>query len=53
MTKGLSRNHPRHSQRGVSIFADVIELDDQGQPVNAKHTGRRTAARLYRLTAGR
>jgi len=31
-----------------AIFADVLELDDRGEPVNEKYAERRAATWLYR-----
>ena len=35
-----------------AIFANVLELDDQGDPVNEKHAERRAATWLYRYCTG-
>ena len=35
-----------------AIFANVLELDDDGEPVNEKHAERRAALWLYQYTTG-
>lgn len=35
-----------------AVFANVLELDDQGEPVNEKHAERRAAAWLYWYCTG-
>jgi hypothetical protein len=35
-----------------AIFANVLELDEQGEPVNEKHAERRAAAWLYQYCTG-
>lgn len=36
-----------------AVFANVLELDDQGEPVNEKYAERRAAAWLYRYCTGK
>jgi hypothetical protein len=35
-----------------AIFVNVLELDDQGEPVNEKYAERRAATWLYRYCTG-
>jgi hypothetical protein len=35
-----------------AIFANVLELDEQGEPVNERHAERRAAVWLYRYCTG-
>ena len=35
-----------------AVFANVLELDDSGEPVNEKYAQRRAAAWLYRYCTG-
>ena len=35
-----------------AIFANVLELDDQGEPVNEKYAERRAALWLYKYCTG-
>jgi hypothetical protein len=35
-----------------TIFANVLELDEQGEPVNEKYAERRAAAWLYQYCTG-
>ncbi|MER7439348.1 DUF7677 family protein [Micromonospora avicenniae] len=35
-----------------AIFANVLELDDQGEPTNEKYAERRAATWLYRYCTG-
>jgi hypothetical protein len=35
-----------------AIFANVLELDQRGEPVNEKHAERRAAAWLYQYSTG-
>jgi len=43
---------PRAHGPRTAIFANVLELDDQGDPVNKKHAERRAATWLYRYCTG-
>lgn len=36
-----------------AIFANVLELDEDGTPVNARHAERRAAVELYRFCTGK
>lgn len=47
------RESPSQMEICVAIFANVLELDDQGQPVNEKHAERRAAVWLYRYCTGK
>lgn len=46
------REHPSELEAVVAIFANVLELDDDGVPVNARHAERRAATELYRFCTG-
>jgi hypothetical protein len=46
------RESPSQMEICVAIFANVLELDGQGEPVNEKHAERRAAAWLYRYCTG-
>ncbi|MFF1840083.1 hypothetical protein ACFVXE_39035 [Streptomyces sp. NPDC058231] len=46
------RESPSQMEVCVAIFANVLELDEQGNPVNEKHAERRAAAWLYRYCTG-
>ncbi|RZQ61463.1 DUF7677 family protein [Amycolatopsis suaedae] len=44
---------PSHLEMPFAIFANVLELDDDGEPVNAKYAERRAAAYIYQYMTGR
>jgi hypothetical protein len=46
------RESPSQPEICFAIFANVLELDDRGDPVNEKHAGRRAATWLYRYCTG-
>ncbi|MGP4051200.1 DUF7677 family protein [Streptomyces sp. 2A115] len=46
------RESPSQMEICVAIFANVLELDEQGEPVNEKYAERRAAAWLYRYCTG-
>lgn len=46
------RENPSELETVVAIFANVLELDDQGVPVNARYAERRAATELYRFCTG-
>ncbi|GAA2744329.1 MULTISPECIES: DUF7677 family protein [Kitasatospora] len=43
---------PSQAETCFAIFANVLELDEQGEPVNEKHAGRRAATWLYKYCTG-
>ena len=47
------RDNPSEMEIIFAIFANVLELDDQGMPVNARQAEERAAAELYRFCTGR
>ncbi|MFE9399355.1 hypothetical protein [Streptomyces flavidovirens] len=46
------RESPSQMEICFAIFANVLELDEQGEPVNEKHAERRAAVWLYRYGTG-
>jgi hypothetical protein len=46
------RDHPSEMETIFAIFANVLELDDDGNPVNARHAEERAAVELYRFCTG-
>ncbi|WP_308166907.1 DUF7677 family protein [Nocardia albiluteola] len=46
------RDSPSQMETCFAIFANVLELDDAGEPVNEKYAERRAAAWLYRYCTG-
>ncbi|MFJ5548078.1 hypothetical protein [Streptomyces sp. NPDC093225] len=46
------RDSPSQMEICVAIFANVLELDEQGEPVNEKYAERRAAVWLYRYCTG-
>jgi hypothetical protein len=46
------RDSPSQMETLFAIFANVLELDDDGEPVNEKHAERRAAAWLYQYCTG-
>jgi hypothetical protein len=46
------RDSPSQMEICFAVFANVLELDDSGQPVNEKHTETRAATYLYRYCTG-
>ncbi|MFI0899088.1 hypothetical protein [Streptomyces sp. NPDC020983] len=46
------RESPSQAEICFAIFANVLELDEQGEPVNAKHAERRAATWLYKYCKG-
>jgi hypothetical protein len=43
---------PSQTEICFAIFANVLELDDNGEPVNEKYAERRAATWLYRHCTG-
>jgi len=43
---------PSQMEMLFAIFANVLELDDDGAPVNARHAERRAAAYLHQYLTG-
>ena len=57
MLEGISywddlRESPSQMEICFAIFANVLELDDRGDPVNEKYAERRAATWLYRYCTG-
>ena len=46
------KDSPTQMETCFAIFANVLELDDQGEPLNEKHAERRAAAFLYQYCTG-
>ncbi len=46
------RESPSQLETCFAIFANVLELDDRGEPVNEKHAERRAVTWLYLYCAG-
>jgi hypothetical protein len=46
------RDSPSQMETCFAIFANVLELDDRGEPVNEKYAERRAATWLYRYCTG-
>lgn len=46
------KDSPSQMETCFAIFANVLELDDDGEPVNEKHAERRAAAWLHRYCTG-
>lgn len=46
------RESPSQMEICFAIFANVLELDDEGQPTNEKHAERRAAAWLHLYCTG-
>jgi hypothetical protein len=44
---------PSQIETVFAIFANVLELDEHGEPVNEKHAERRAATWLYQYCTGR
>ena len=47
------RDSPTQPETVFAIFANVLELDDQGEPVNEKYAQRRAAVWLRQYRTGR
>ena len=47
------RESPSQMETCFAVFANVLELDAQGEPVNEKHAERRAATWLYRYCTGK
>lgn len=45
-------NEPTAMEQIFAIFANVLELDDHGEPTNARHAEHRAAVYLYRYCTG-
>jgi hypothetical protein len=48
----LMREEPSLLEQTIAIFANVLTLDDQGQPTNAKDAERRAAMCVRQYCAG-
>jgi hypothetical protein len=46
------REPPSQMETCFAVFANVLELDEQGEPVNEKYAERRAAAWLYQYCTG-
>jgi hypothetical protein len=46
------RDSPSQMEMLFAIFANVLELDDDGVPVNAKHAERRAAVYIHQYVTG-
>lgn len=46
-------SEPSEMEVVFAIFANVLELDDAGEPVNARYAEHRAAVHLYRYCTGR
>jgi len=46
------KDSPSQAEICFAIFANVLELEDQGEPVNEKYAERRAATWLYRYCTG-
>ena len=46
------KDSPSQMETCFAIFANVLELDDQGEPLNEKYAERRAAAFLYQYCTG-
>ncbi|MFI6216906.1 hypothetical protein ACIBCD_33330 [Nocardia brasiliensis] len=46
------KDSPSQMETCFAIFANVLELDDEGEPVNEKYAERRAAVWLYRYCMG-
>jgi hypothetical protein len=46
------KDSPSQMEIAFAIFANVLELDDAGQPVNEKYAARRAAAWLFHYCTG-
>ncbi|MFC8720928.1 hypothetical protein [Kitasatospora sp. NPDC057198] len=46
------RDSPSQAEICFAIFANVLELDEEGEPVNKKYAERRAATWLYRYCTG-
>jgi len=46
------KHSPSQMETCFAIFANVLELDDQGGPLNEKYAERRAAAFLYQYCTG-
>jgi hypothetical protein len=46
------KESPSQMETCFAIFANVLELDEAGEPVNEKHAEQRSATWLYRYCTG-
>ena len=46
------KDSPSQMETCFAIFANVLELDDQGEPTNEKYADRRAAIWIYRYRTG-
>ncbi|MFE1315717.1 hypothetical protein [Streptomyces sp. NPDC058755] len=49
----VQRESPSQMEICFAVFANVLELDERGEPVNEKHAERRAAAWLYGYCTGK
>ena len=49
---GRTVDSPSQAETCFAIFANVLELDEQGEPINEKYAERRAATWLYRYCTG-
>lgn len=47
------RQSPSQMETCFAIFANVLQLDEQGDPVNEKHAERRAATWLFQYCTGK
>ncbi len=46
------KDSPSQMETCFAIFANVLELDEHGEPINEKHAERRAATFLYQYCTG-
>ena len=46
------KDSPSHMEICFAIFANVLELDEHGEPINEKYAERRAATYLYKYCTG-
>jgi len=46
------KDSPSQMEVCFAIFANVLELDERGEPINEKHAERRAAAWIYQYCTG-
>lgn len=47
------KDSPSQMETCFAIFANVLELDEHGEPINEKHAERRAATFLYQYCTGK
>src|SRR5215510_5468652 len=50
---GISSGTPSQMETCFALFANVLELDDSGQPVNEKHAEKHAATWIYQYCTGK